>query len=362
MNPYGDESIRASAGATNAGGVVVRLVHDPLRAMFHRDYPAKHTGDSRTARTTLLITGWFMGEERPDPTNKEVVGYWNPTRRALRLRCPDPVKPWRTIAQGIEGTGAAEVHGYRACDYVAKTVLVYQPASGFHVYIVLPDGADGSLKWWKLNNRDDNLTTAVWDSETYARDETTVTGTSANVSHTAHDTPDAGRTTTVANETKLDKIKTVLMTETYEAAWRSAATQTTRTARDLLMVSLKKAMPRQRLMIAQIKKVLETPVGEAAFGYALGVAMELKAGPEDSRRKRLARELRIRGEDEAFTAVLNPIREFLTTGIDTMLNGMGGLPLPEMPAEIPASLPAPTRVESFEATASKVGVPSDGKH
>jgi len=351
MNPNATDLFNAAAaGSTRAGSIDVRLGLNVYKGVFY--------SNSHPKSENLLILGWLVSENRPGAAGETAqVAYWNTTRHALRLRCPDPVKPWRSIAQGIEGTGVSAVHGYNAGDYPPKTVLVHQPAAGFHVYITLPDGADGTLKWWKLTLREENLTRAVWDSNTYQRAEPTTTGTDANVSPTAQDTPDEGRTTTVATDTKFDKIKNVLLTETYEAAWRSAATQTTRTARDLLMVSLKKAMPRQRLVIAQIKKVLETPVGEAAFGYALGVAMEIKAGPEDARRKRLARELRIRGEDEAFTAVLNPIREFLTTGIDTMLNGMDGLSLPEMPAELPAA----TRVESFDATAAKVGVASDGK-
>ena len=146
-------------------------------------------------------------------------------------------------------------------------------------------------------------------------------------------------------------IKSTVTTETAEAGWRAAATQATRAGRDLLLVGLKKAMPKQRLLMSQIAKVLNTAVGEAAFGYALGVALELKADAKDVRRARLARELRIHGEAAAMNVVLNPIREFLTTGLDSILAA-----LPEV-TELPASLPEGGRLAASTPEREAVTIP-----
>lgn len=135
----------------------------------------------------------------------------------------------------------------------------------------------------------------------------------------------------IATDKFIDRAKATVKEETAAALWRAGAVQTTRTARDLFFAAAKKAMPRQKLALAQMKRLAETSVGEAVCSYALGLALEIRAAA-DPRRKRLASELRIAGEAGALNGVLDPIRVFLTSGIDQILDG---LDLPEIPEAIP---------------------------
>lgn len=278
--------------------------------------------------------GGLVSKDRPDSLAEGEIAYWNTVRKALRLRSPDPVKPWRTIAQGFANdVPCAVVSGRLAAHYDPRTVLIVREESGSdsRIFINL-QGADGAMLWHRLHLRPDNLTDATWDPQSYVRAETYTQTTEAERTN---------ETMSEQKNPKFEALKQMVAEETQQALWLSAATQATRTARDLLIASAKKAMPKQRLVINQIAKVLQTPVGEAAFGYALGLALEIKAGPADAKRRRLARELRIVGEAGAMNVVLNPIREFLTSGIDTILNGIDGLALPDVaPAALPEASPS----------------------
>lgn len=291
-------------------------------------------------RNTLFVLGDSVHDGRPvDDRDPGVTAYWNASRCALRLRSPDPTKPWRTIAQGFASEEELRSIGSHAADRtpVRSVALVPQPHGPTLVYINLPDEV-GVLHWRQLRVREEHNIDAVWDLQTYVRTKQTEPTVTTDAEGATNMSETAAK---VAADSKFEAVKKVISAETEQALWRSAATQVTRTARDLFLASAKKAMPKQRLIINQIGKVLCTPMGEAAFGYALGIALELKAGAGDLRRKRLASELRIGGEAAALNVIINPVREFLTTGIDTILNGIDGLALPDAtPAALPDAQPA----------------------
>ncbi len=314
--------------------------------------PAKKYFQLGEARRDMILLGGSVSDDRPrDDRDPDVAAYWNTSRLALRLRSPDPIKPWRTIAQGfVSGEELESIGQHSASRTPERSVAFVGRAGGTAIYINLPND-EGDLRWRQLQVRGEHNIDAIWNPQTYVR----TTGTQPTVTTTT----DAGEVTTMSNEkalteadSKFETVKKVLATETQQALWRSAATQVTRTARDLFLASAKKAMPKQKLVINQIGKVLCTPMGEAAFGYALGLALEIKAGAGDMKRKRLASELRIGGEAAALNVIINPVREFLTNGIDTILNGIDGLALPDV---APASLPDARPTETFAETTQREG-------
>lgn len=345
----------------------------PIRFWNPRD-KSWFEAQASVADTEFVLLGDSVSLNRP-PQGREhqALAYWNAERQALRFKCPDPAKPWRSLAEGfVRAPNAADgddapltfriVGGYRAASYPERTV-VFKDGRERELYINLPDAA-GVLSWHKLAVRPEYWDPAVWQPGTYAQPAAPegTPGTADDMrraheaaaaqaaAHAAQQTnTDDGKKATMADST-METIKRVVMDESGEALWRSTAKQVTCAGRDLFLVALKKALPKQRLWITQVGKVLATPLGESAFGYALGAAMEIKAGATDLKRKRLARELRINGEAGALNVVLNPIREFLTTGIDSILNGMPELDtlmagLPAAPAELP------DRKETAEFTA-----------
>lgn len=293
-------------------------------------------------RDILIILGSAVGLNR----NAGLAAYWNEERHALRLLSPSSIKPWRTIAQGlVPGTGMDVLGSYIASITPEHSVALVSSMLGTMVYINRPD-ASGTLRWQQLRVREDHNTDWIWtppnpDSLAY---DFSVPSSEAGVKIMSNPK------TIPTSDSKFEAVKQVLVAESQEALWRSAATQATCTARDLLLAAARKAMPKQRLVINQIGKVLRTPMGEAAFGYALGMALEIKAAPGDLKRKRLASELRIGGEAAALNVVINPIREFLTGGIDTILNGIEGLSLPEVS---PAALPSAAPTASFTETTQR---------
>lgn len=316
------------SGEETAVDTMARIGFDPILKRFQIGEP----------RGDLILFGGSVHDDRPrDDRDLDVSAYWNQSRLALRLRSPDPIKPWRTIAQGfVSDEELSSIGSHVAARTPERSVAIVGQAGGpTLVYINLPDEV-GVLHWRQLRVREEHNIDAVWNPQTYVRAEPTVTTTDAKGATNMSDTA-----VNVAADSKFEAVKKTLSAETQQALWRSAATQVTRTARDLFLASAKKAMPKQRLIINQIGKVLCTPMGEAAFGYALGIALELKAGAGDLRRKRLASELRIGGEAAALNVIINPVREFLTTGIDTILNGIDGLALPDAtPAALPDAQPA----------------------
>jgi hypothetical protein len=87
-------------------------------------------------------------------------------------------------------------------------------------------------------------------------------------------------------------------------------------------------------------------VDAVRIGIGRQSAVLRRSGAGDLKRKRLASELRIGGEAAALNVIINPVREFLTNGIDTILNGIDGLTLPDV---APSALPDARPTESFAA-------------
>lgn len=109
-----------------------------------------------------------------------------------------------------------------------------------------------------------------------------------------------------------------VVTETQQAAWRSAAKQSAMAARDLLVSILKTPLKAHPRLSKTLTALLKTDHGEAVLSYVMGVVLE--SSRTDARSLRLARELRVVGEATAFSAVIDPLRQLVTAHFDRVLS------------------------------------------
>lgn len=140
--------------------------------------------------------------------------------------------------------------------------------------------------------------------------------------------------------------------ESIEAGWRTAAKQIVRGGRDLLCISIKKAFrkPAHKPIVLSVTKALNSEPGEAMFGYALGWALEIKAG-NNPKRQRIAREMRIGGTADGMNAVIDPIRTFLTSGVDAILNELPDIQVRDVGDDPALNRPSPAAL--FTGTVEK---------
>jgi len=374
---------------------------------------------SQTPRTetSWLLSGPRVHVGRPDTSDEENwVAYWNPQREALRIAIPSSEGRWVSIAQGFARDAEGKPMTASALTMPSGMLdAAHVPLNSvlFHedgIYIALL--RESRVGWWRLGPRDDAANSAglrdvaapkappanqpapvaaVPESRTLQgtapitvsaqgggdlSGDRTITyggdlsGTYDNLKVAAVDNKEAamGEATKSAGlsekagsvgEWVKERVVTPVAAESADAAWRGSAVIAARSARDFILTGLKKTV-KNRAMVGMISRVLNTVYGEAAVGYALGVVLEVKATATDRKRKRLARELRVGAEATAGVEVVEPLRKFLTDGIDTLLNVLPDLDaLPDPVALTPGAEPGPA--VNFGEVATPAAVPVGGR-
>jgi len=99
----------------------------------------------------------------------------------------------------------------------------------------------------------------------------------------------------------------------------------------------------------QLAAFFATPYGDAVVGILLSGALELTGAQEGTKRGRLSKELRVGAmtgaANEAMNQFLDPLRLFLTGGLDSILDGLPE----EQDAEVGTSKATKLRVETTVA-------------
>lgn len=131
-----------------------------------------------------------------------------------------------------------------------------------------------------------------------------------------------------------------LTNEAKEALWRSSATQAVNIVRPAVVAGLSAMVGKKNKGFRSgISALLETPMGESAIAFSLGLALTKIPAPAayEAHARRLGQELRVKalasGFDEAMSAFVGP----MLTSFMTLLQG---LPDPDpVPAQLASSSP-----------------------